>query len=64
MKARKTALFHEGLSAAGIPAICIEAREAKAAMGAMPNKNDRNDARGIAQIMHTGWDKRGGDGPA
>jgi len=24
-------------------------------MGAMPNKTHRNDARGIAQIMHTGW---------
>jgi transposase len=36
-------------------AICIETRQAKAAMGAMPNKTDRNDARGIAQIMRTGW---------
>src|SRR5829696_2444258 len=27
----------------------------QAAMGAMPNKTDRNDARGIAQIMRTGW---------
>ena len=33
----------------------IEARHAKATMGAMPNKTDRNDARGIAQIMRTGW---------
>lgn len=24
-------------------------------MGAMPNKTDRNDARGIVQIMRTGW---------
>jgi transposase len=24
-------------------------------MGAMPNKTDHNDARGIAQIMRTGW---------
>src|SRR3954468_18058346 len=30
-----------------LPAICSEARQAKAAMGAMPNKTDRNDARGI-----------------
>jgi hypothetical protein len=44
-----------GLTEAGIPAICIEARQAKAALGAMPNKTDRNDARGIAQIMRTGW---------
>jgi transposase len=50
-----TAWLHQGLTAAGLPAICIEARQAKAAMGAMPNKTDRNDARGIAQIMRTGW---------
>ena len=50
-----TAWLHQGLSEAGIPVVCIEARQAKAAMGAMPNKTDRNDARGIAQIMRTGW---------
>ena len=50
-----SAWLHAGLTEAGLPAICIEARQAKAAMGAMPNKTDRNDARGIAQIMRTGW---------
>ena len=50
-----TAWLHDGLTEAGIAATCIEARQAKAAMGAMPNKTDRNDARGIAQIMRTGW---------
>src|ERR1700716_3562613 len=50
-----TAWLHQGLTEAGIAAICIEARQAKAAMGAMPNKTDRNDARGIAQMMRTGW---------
>jgi hypothetical protein len=31
---------------AGLPAVCIETRYAKAAIGAMAmNKNDRNDAR-------------------
>jgi transposase len=50
-----TAWLHAGLREAGLPAICIEARQAKAAMGAMPNKTDRNDARGIAHIMRTGW---------
>ena len=50
-----TAWLHQGLTEAGIAAVCIEARRAKAAMGAMPNKTDRNDARGIAQIMRTGW---------
>jgi transposase len=43
--------LHEGLAAAGLPAVCLETRRAKAAMGAMPNKTDRNDARGIAQIV-------------
>jgi len=50
-----TAWLHAGLTEAGLPAICIEACQAKAAMGAMPNRTDRNDARGIAQIMRTGW---------
>ena len=55
MKCVNAVGLHQGLTAAGIAAICIEARQAKAAMGAMPNKTDRNDARGIAQIMLTGW---------
>ena len=50
-----TAWLSTALTEAALPAICIEARQAKAAMGAMPNKTDRNDARGIAQIMRTGW---------
>jgi transposase len=50
-----TAWLHGELKAADWPAICIESRQAKAVMGAMPNKTDRNDARAIAQIMRTGW---------
>ena len=50
-----TAWLHEGLTLAGLPAICIETRQAKAAMKTMPNKTDRNDARALAQIMRTGW---------
>jgi hypothetical protein len=50
-----TAWLHAGLTEAGIPAICIETRQANAAMGAIPNKKDRNDARGMAQIMRAGW---------
>ena len=49
------AWLHEGLTAAGLPAVCLETRRAKAAMGAMPNQTDRNDARGLAQIVRTGW---------
>lgn len=36
-------------------AICLETRGTKAAMGAMPVKTDRNDARGLAQVVRTGW---------
>ena len=50
-----TAWRHEGLTQAGLPAICIETRQANAAMKTMPNKTDRNDARALAQIMRTGW---------
>ncbi len=40
-----------GLAEAGVPAICIETRRAKAFLKAQVNKSDRNDARGIAQMM-------------
>lgn len=50
-----TAWLHDGLRAEGLPAICIETRQANAAMKTMPNKTDRNDARALAQIMRTGW---------
>ena len=47
-----------GLTAAGLPAICIETRHAKAAMVAMTrNKNDRNDARSLAHLIRSGWFK-------
>jgi len=47
-------LCHE-LLAANWPAICIETRHAKAEMQAQQVKTDRNDARGLAHIMRTGW---------
>src|SRR3954470_20859593 len=50
-----TAWLHDELRASGLPAICIETRQANAAMKTMPNKTDRNDARALAQIMRTGW---------
>lgn len=49
-------LYHE-LLAAHVPVICLETRHAKAALRAQNMKTDRNEARGLAQIMRTGWYK-------
>jgi transposase len=39
---------------AGLPAICVETRHMRAVLKAQINKTDRNDARGIAQMMRVG----------
>ena len=40
------------LNKMGLPIICIDSRHAKAALKMQINKSDRNDAVGIARIMH------------
>ena len=55
--ATATWLWNE-LKELGLPAICIDARHAKAALKMQINKNDRNDAAGIARIMQCGWYKQ------
>jgi len=47
-----------GLQMAGFEVICMEARQVKNALSAMRNKTDKNDARGIAQLLRTGWYQR------
>ncbi|MBB5696036.1 transposase [Roseomonas pecuniae] len=47
--------LHAGLVRAGLPAILVETRHVKAALSAMRVKTDRNDARGIAQLIRLGW---------
>jgi len=47
-----------GLQAAGFEVICLEARQVSVTLAAMRNKTDRNDARGLAQILRTGWYSR------
>jgi transposase len=44
-----------GLTAEGFDVVCMEARQVSAALSAMRNKTDKTDARGIAQILLTGW---------
>jgi transposase len=44
-----------GLLEAGLPVVCVETRQMKAVLRAQQvNKSDRNDARGIAQMMRVG----------
>lgn len=40
-----------GLQDAKVPMVCMEARGVHGALAAMRNKTDKNDARGIAQIL-------------
>jgi len=46
--------LHRGLREAGIPVVCIEVRHAWRFLSSRPVKTDRNDARGIAEMMRLG----------
>lgn len=51
-------LWHE-LKVVGLPVICLDARHAKAALSMRLNKTDRNDARGLAELVRMGWCREG-----
>ena len=42
------------LAEAGLPVICVETRHMRAVLKAQINKTDRNDARGMVQMMRAG----------
>ena len=46
--------LYGALAEAGLPVICVETRHMRAVLKAQINKTDRNDARGMAQMMRVG----------
>ena len=46
--------LYSALAEANLPVICVETRHMRAALKAQINKTDRNDARGMAQMMRAG----------
>jgi transposase len=46
--------LYSALGEAHLPVICVETRHMRAVLKAQINKTDRNDARGIAQMMRAG----------
>jgi len=47
--------LHRELQPMGFPVVVVEARHMRVSLSTMRNKTDRNDARGIAQMMRLGW---------
>ena len=47
--------LYAAMRAAGLAVELLETRHVRNAFKAMPVKSDRNDARGIAQLMRLGW---------
>src|SRR5580658_11304489 len=47
--------LYAAMKEAGLAVELLETRHVRDAFKAMPVKSDRNDARGIAQLMRLGW---------
>jgi transposase len=39
----------------GLPVVCLDSRHAHRVLSMKRNKNDRNDARGLAELVRMGW---------
>ena len=46
--------LYSALAEAELPVVCVETRHMQALLKAQINKTDRNDARGMAQMMRVG----------
>jgi len=46
--------LYSALAEAELPVVCVETRHMQAVLKAQINKTDRNDARGMAQMMRVG----------
>jgi transposase len=51
----KAAWLHKELSKRRYPIVCMDARVAHGALSTQRNKTDKNDARGLAQVLRNGW---------
>ena len=49
--------LHRGLREAGIPVVCIETRHAQRFLSSRAVNTDKNDARGIAEMMRLGHNR-------
>jgi transposase len=47
--------LHRKLTSLGLPMVLLETRHAAAALDAQTSKTDKNDARGLAHLVRTGW---------
>lgn len=56
---RMASMLHHGLTERGVPVVCIETWQTSQALKSLAtHKTDRNDARGLAHLAHTGFFKR------
>jgi len=51
------AWLHRELEARGVPMVLLETHHSARMLEAQRNKTDRNDARGLAQLVRSGWFK-------
>lgn len=52
-----SAWLHRALETRGVPMVLLETHHAARMLEAQRNKTDRNDARGLAQLVRSGWFK-------